>query len=74
MKYVTLKDGWSDLDSGLSVYVENGKITKAMKKDWSLQWVPAYPYKKTREDGFTSVPLPLSLSEAGRLSHVLAWD
>lgn len=73
MKYTTLKDGWNDLDSTLSVYVENGKITKAMMKDWSLQWVPAYPYKKTT-GGLTSVPLPLSLSEADRLSRALAWD
>ena len=73
MTYKTLKDGWNDLDSTLSVYVENGKITKAMMKDWSLQWVPAYPYKKTI-DGFTAVPLPLSLSEADRLSRALAWD
>ena len=73
MTYKTLKDGWNDLDSTLSVYVENGKITKAMKKDWSLEWVPAYPYKKTK-NGLTSVPLPLSLSEAGHLSHVLAWE
>lgn len=73
MKYTTLKDGWNDIDNVLSVYVENGKITKAMMKDWSLQWVPAYPYKKTI-DGFTAVPLPLSLSEADRLSRALAWD
>lgn len=73
MTYKTLKDGWNDLDSTLSVYVENGKITKAMMKDWSLQWVPAYPYKKTT-GGLTSVPLPLSLSEADRLSRALAWD
>ena len=73
MKYVTLKDGWTDLDSMLCVYVEGGKIEKAVMKDWDLQWVPAYPYKKTR-DGLTAVPLPLSLSEADRLSHVLAWD
>ena len=73
MTYTTLKDGWSDLDSTLSVYVENGKITNAMKKDWSLQWVPAYPYKKTK-NGLTSVPLPLPLSEADRLSRRLAWD
>lgn len=73
MTYKTLKDGWNDLDTILCVYVENGRIVRAMKKDWNLQWVPAYPYKKTR-DGFTSVPLPLSLSEAGRLSHVLAWE
>ena len=73
MTYKTLKDGWNDLDSTLSVYVEDGRIVRAMKKDWSLQWVPAYPYKKTK-NGLTSVPLPLSLSEAGRLSHVLAWE
>lgn len=73
MKYTTLKDGWNDIDNVLSVYVEDGRIERAMKKDWSLQWVPAYPYKKTI-DGFTAVPLPLSLSEADRLSHVLAWD
>ena len=73
MTYTTLKDGWSDLDSTLSVYVENGQVTKAMKKDWSLQWVPAYPYKKTA-NGPTSVPLPLPLSEADRLSRRLAWD
>ena len=73
MTYTTLKDGWTDVDSTLSVYVENGKITKAMKKDWDLQWVPAYPYKKTT-NGLTSVPLPLPLSEADRLSHLLAWD
>ena len=73
MTYTTLKDGWNDLDSTLSVYVEDGKITKGMKKDWTLQWVPAYPYKKTT-NGLTSVPLPLPLSEADRLSHLLAWD
>ena len=73
MTYTALKDGWSDLDSTLSVHVENGKITNAMKKDWSLQWVPAYPYKKTK-NGLTSVPLPLPLSEADRLSRRLAWD
>ena len=73
MKYTTLKDGWNDIDNVLSVYVEDGKITKGMKKDWTLQWVPAYPYKKTT-GGLTSVPLPLSLSEADRLSRALAWD
>ena len=73
MKYTTLKDGWNDIDNVLSVYVEDGRIERAMKKDWSLQWVPAYPYKKTT-GGLTSVPLPLSLSEADRLSRALAWD
>lgn len=45
------KDGWHRLN-GCPVYLEDGKIVRAMRKDENGEWITAYPYRKSKAGGW----------------------
>ncbi|MDD6667771.1 MAG: hypothetical protein PUE58_07460 [Lachnospiraceae bacterium] len=50
-----VKDGWH-IVKGFDVFVKDGKITRGIKKDYNGDYVPAFPYRSTKEGWSQETP------------------